>query len=128
MQSLVIHLIIIAMVSLAVGCSAETETKEQTVNRMLEEGNYEEALEVARAQADETGEDALLIDAHLAYANYLTHEADHLAMGERMADALAHFRRVLKLDDTNTQAQSHIELIEGIYGQLGREVPQGVAE
>lgn len=70
---------------------------------------------------------SLLINTHLAYASYLTHEADHLAMGQRMGDALRHFRRVVELDPENSIALTHVELIEGIYAQMGRDVPEGVA-
>lgn len=70
---------------------------------------------------------ALLVNTHLAYASYLTHEADHLAMGQRMGDALRHFRRVVELDPENSIALTHVELIEGIYAQMGRDVPEGVA-
>ena len=58
----------------------------------------------------------------------LTHEADHLDMSNRMSDALRHYRRVLELDEHNRQAQAHIETIEGIYRQMGRDIPQGIAE
>ncbi|MBP3192848.1 hypothetical protein [Natronogracilivirga saccharolytica] len=124
----ILSLLLAIVIAFAAGCSPDSESTEQAVNQLSEEGEFEEALDLARTKADETGDETLLIETHLAYANYLTHEADHLAMGERMGDALAHYRRVLELDETNSQAQSHIELIEGIYDQMGRDVPQGVAE
>ena len=97
--------------------------------------------DVAAASADQQAESAgygshtheatlhgLLVNTHLAYASYLTHEADHLAMGQRMGDALRHFRRAAELDPQNSIALTHIELIEGIYAQMGRDVPEGVAK
>jgi hypothetical protein len=115
----------------------EPATMEGRVALLLDQNEFEDALELLAEAGtqkevdvtdDETGLDELRVRVHLAYANYLTHEADHLAMGARMGDALRHFRRVLELDPGNTQAQSHIELIEGIYEQMGRDIPQGVAE
>ncbi len=115
----------------------EPATLEGRVALLLEQNEFEDALQLlSEADAHQGSEDAgdargideLLVEVHLAYANYLTHEADHLAMGMRMGDALRHYRRVLQLDPGNTQALTHIELIEGIYVQMGREIPEGVAE
>ncbi len=105
------------------------ENLEGNVQQLVQQNEYEEALDLlSEADGDSTVISQLKINTHLAYANYLTHEADHLAMGDRMADALRHFRRVLELDETNSRAENHIELIEGIYRQMGRDIPEGVAD
>ncbi|MEX0680146.1 MAG: hypothetical protein WD097_02100 [Balneolales bacterium] len=111
-------------------CSdTEPESYEANINRLLDENQYEEAINTLRkSDQDSLITHRLKVQAHLAYGHYLTHEADHLAMSDRMASALRHFRRVLELDDDNTQAQEHIDLIEGIYRQMGRDIPEGVAE
>ncbi len=102
---------------------------EATIEQFLSEKRYEEALGILRESDGDTEElESLKVRTHLAYANYLTHEADHLGMGERMADALKHFRRVVELDPDNSQAQTHIDLIEGIYEQMDRDIPEGIAE
>ncbi len=111
-------------------CSeAEPESFKAGIIQLNEQNEYEEALAKLK-KSDNNPEEVhrLKVRTHLAYASYLTHEADHLAMGERMSDALRHYRRVLELDENNTQAITHIELIEGIYDQMGRDIPQGVAE
>lgn len=105
---------------------------EATIEQYLSEKRYEEALGILRESVGDPEESealkSLTIRTHLAYASYLTHEADHLGMGERMADALRHFRRVVELDPDNSQAQTHIDLIEGIYEQMDRDIPEGTAE
>ncbi len=123
-------LMLLALPLLAVSCSdPEPQTLEAKVADLMDQNEYEAALEMlAGADDDPARIEALRIQVHLAYANYLTHEADHLAMGARMATALRHFRRVAELDPGNSQAQTHIELIEGIYEQMGRDIPEGVAE
>ncbi|MDG5766873.1 hypothetical protein QA596_05290 [Balneolales bacterium ANBcel1] len=124
------------------GCterSPEPGNLQDAVAQHIEAREFEEAFEQLNSAEDRAGRDGaegpdpqqitrLRAEAHLAYANYLTHEADHLAMGERMSDALRHYRRVLELDQNNSQAQTHVELIESIYRQMDRDIPVGVAE
>ncbi len=115
---------------LLASCSGpEPQTLEAQVAGLLEQNEHEQALELlGDAGEDHPGAEELRVQVHLAYANYLTHEADHLAMGARMATALRHYRRVAELDPGNSRALTHIELIEGIYEQMGRNIPEGVAE
>lgn len=138
------HFLLLLLLVLSVtawACSGTEETNpakpvtpQERINMMLEKNDYRSALALLstareeREDGDEPDLHELSVQVHLAYANYLTHEADHLAMGARMGNALRHYRRVLALDPGNTLAQTHIELIEGIYEQMGREIPQGIAE
>ena len=73
-----------------------------------------------------------LADAHLAYGIWMEYYGIDMSnpssMREMMTGALSHYRRVLELDPSNDKALSEIAQIEGIYKQMGREVPQGVAE
>ncbi len=69
-----------------------------------------------------------LAKAHLDYGIFLEYYGEHLGMRERMSGSLAHFRRTLQLDPNNEKAAAEIGQIEGIYKQMGREVPQGIAE
>lgn len=69
-----------------------------------------------------------LAKAHLDYGIFLEYYGEHLGMRERMSGSLAHFRRALQLDPSNEKAAAEIGQIEGIYKQMGREVPQGIAE
>lgn len=114
---------------------AGPETLETNVNELIRQNEFEEALELLRNAGDNASNGLSSVDinelkiyTHLAYANYLTHEADHLGMRNRMSYALRHYRRVLELDEDNREARTHIDLIEGIYQQMGREIPEGVAD
>ncbi len=111
------------------------ESLESAITRHLEQNEFEAAFErldaaatVADSDQDAESITQLRVQVHLAYGNYLTHEADHLGMASRMSDALRHYRRVVQLDPDNTQARTHIELIEGIYDQMGRDIPEGIAD
>lgn len=107
----------------------EPEDPGDKISQLIAEQEFEQAFDLLGHIDEDTPEaEQLEIEVHLAYANYLTHEADHITMGERMADALRHYRKVLELDEDHDQARALIELIEGIYEQMGRDVPQGVAD
>lgn len=109
--------------------SPEPQSLETRITQHLDQNEYEEALSLLNEADEDTAEvRRLKIRTHLAYATYLTHEADHMDMSERMSNALRHFRRVLELDEHNNRARKNIELIEGIYRQMGRDIPEGVAE
>ncbi len=102
---------------------------EQQVQFLVDQDRYEEALDILReADQDDRRVAVMTRDTHLLYANWLMHSADSIHMTERMPLALQHFRRVLELDSENQIALASIEQIESIYQQMGREIPQGVAE
>ena len=63
------------------------------------------------------------IDAHLKYANYLMYESTLLPK-EKYPLALLQYRFVATIDPTNAEAKQNIDLIEGIYSQMGRPIPQ----
>ena len=90
---------------------------------------FEDALDLLR-EADQNDNEVQQMQEtiHMNYALYLTYEAEHLGMTERMPDALRHYRRVLEFNPDHEQAQEEIDQIEGIYEQLGRDIPEGVAE
>ena len=63
------------------------------------------------------------IDAHLKYANFLMYES-LLPPKEKYPSALRQYRLVATIDPSNAEAKQNINLIEGIYGQMGRPIPQ----
>ncbi|TNE73686.1 hypothetical protein EP331_04030 [bacterium] len=71
---------------------------------------------------------AKLAKAHLDYGIFLEYYGEHLGMRERMTGSLAHLRRSLQLDPESEKAKAEIGQIENIYKQMGREVPQEIAE
>lgn len=71
---------------------------------------------------------AALAKAYVDMGIFMEYYGDHLGMKERMTGSLAHFRRALQLEPGNAKAMAEIAQIEGIYKQMGREVPQDIAE
>ena len=101
----------------------------QQVLYHVELDQYEQALDLLRnADQEDPQVMSLKRDTHLLYGLWLTYSADSVQMSERMGGALRHFRRVLELDPGNSRAQAEIDQIEGIYTQMGRPIPEGVAD
>jgi len=63
------------------------------------------------------------IDAHLKYASYFMYEST-LPPKEKYPSALRQYRLVATIDPANEEAKQNINLIEGIYNQMGRPIPQ----
>lgn len=101
----------------------------QQVVYLIEIDQYEQALDIL-GEADQNDPQVMQLtkDTHLLYGLWLTYSADSVQMSERMGGALRHFRRVLELDPGNSRAQAEIDQIEGIYTQMGRPIPEGVAD
>ena len=76
--------------------------------------------------AKESPKDEILlkerIAGHMKFANYLRDESP-LPPKEKYPAALAQYRIVYQLDPNNADAKNNIGLIEGIYKQMGRTVP-----
>lgn len=90
---------------------------------------FEEALELLReADQEEAEVQQMLETVHLNYALHLTHVKGMEDMRKYMPKALKHYRRVLELNSENERAQQEKNQIVEIYQQLGRDVPEGVAE
>lgn len=64
-----------------------------------------------------------LADAHLKYGDSFMYN-EQLPPRAKYAPALKQYREVLVYDKNNKDAQEKIKLIEGIYKQMGRPIPQ----
>lgn len=63
-----------------------------------------------------------LADATFQNAQFYMYKSP-LPPGQKYPKALALYREVLKLDPSNASAQESVEMIEGIYRQMGRPIP-----
>jgi tetratricopeptide (TPR) repeat protein len=63
-----------------------------------------------------------LVDAHVQYGNYFMYEST-FPPKEKYPSALRQYRIVAELDPKNVEAKQNISLIEGIYSQMGRTIP-----
>ncbi len=60
--------------------------------------------------------------AHIKYGNYLMYDST-LPPKEKYPSALRQYRMAAAIEPTNAEAKQNINLIEGIYNQMGRTVP-----
>lgn len=108
---------------------ADPENLAEHVEELNQNDEYEEALGLLReADQDDPQVKEMLETVHLNYALHLTHVKGMEDMREYMPKALQHYRRVLEINPDNEQANQEKDQIVQIYEQLGRDVPEGVAE
>lgn len=130
---------IVAFALITYGCENESpdnnpsEMNPQNLAELVEAHNqndeFEEALDLLREADQEKAEvQQMLETVHLNYALHLTHVKGMEDMRKYMPKALKHYRRVLELNPDNERAQQEKNQIVEIYQQLGRDVPEGVAE
>jgi hypothetical protein len=62
------------------------------------------------------------VDAHIKFGNYLMYEST-LPPKEKYPSALRQYRIAAAIDSANAEAKQNINLIEGIYGQMDRTIP-----
>jgi tetratricopeptide (TPR) repeat protein len=141
MKLVIKFLLVLVFMSNFVACN-ETEVKQaeqpmvdlsamtfmERVVYHIENNEFDEAFSLLKTadQSDPTVHE-LLLATHMSYALEMTY-GSLTDQRTRMPEALRHYRRVLELDPTNSQAQAEIVQIEGIYRSLNREIPEGVAD
>jgi len=57
-------------------------------------------------------------------ANYLMNQAESISQKVKYRSALKRYRRVLELDPNNEEAKGNKKIIEDIYTQMGRPIPE----
>lgn len=106
----------------------EVMTPQERVEHHLQQKDYAAAFDYIDAtEIEEPLRTELLLATHMTHAWELTH-GEVSDQRTRMPAALRHLRRALELDPGNASAVEQIELIEGIYRSLNRDIPDGVAE
>jgi len=106
------------------------ETTELGKEVRVKNGTYlqNKITELKKADISVSENAAALAKAYVEMGIFMEYYGDHLGMKERMTGSLAHFRKALQLEPGNSKAMAEIAQIEGIYKQMGREIPQDVAE
>ena len=99
----------------------------EEVTKLAAAKNFEKAIPMIDGMAKDSPSDPAVkqaqISAHMQYANYFMYETN-LPPHEKYPSALKEYRLVAQIDPTNAEAKQNIDLIEGIYNQMGRPVPQ----
>ncbi len=122
---------IIVFLSLAtlIGCSEKKAdpAQIQKANDAIAQGNFEGGVATLDSLAKESPNDDALkrarADAHMKYANYLMYDSP-LPPHQKYPGALKQYRVVVSLDPANQEAKQDINMIESIYQQMGRPIPQ----
>lgn len=106
----------------------QAATLRGVVELAIEQDRYEDAL-TALAAADSTAPERtdLLFATHLTYGRFIMNNQNTQQMGQTMPQALRHLRRAQQLFPGEPQSLELINLIEGIYKQMNRPIPEGVA-
>lgn len=90
-------------------------------------GKYEEALAALDPLHKSNPKDAevnkALAEAHLKYGDSFMYN-ENLPPRQKYAPALRQYRAVLAVDPGNKDAAGKVKLIENIYKQMGRPIPQ----
>ncbi len=127
------------LILLIASCSSEPKVEPQAVveapttlrgivELAIVQDRYEDAL-TALAAADSTAAEwkELLFASHLTYGRWIMNNQNTQQMGQTMPQALRHLRRAQQLFPGEPQSQELINLIEGVYKQMNRPIPEGVA-
>lgn len=107
---------------------------DQQIDRLIEENDYETALEILHNEDREDPEvQQLLEKTHLNYGLHSMNTFDAEEMRTRMNNALTQFTEVLKINPDNSVAREQIEQIMGVYATMpdrgpDEEVLEGLRE
>ena len=118
----------LAVVLLIVGCgkNGADAAKIAEANKTIAAGEFEKGI----AQLDALGKEApadtsvthARADSYMKYATFLMYESP-LPPKQKYSTALKMYRAAVKLDPANDVAKKNIAIIEGIYQQMGRPIP-----
>lgn len=93
----------------------------------IKAGKFEEALAVLdpihMANPKDAEVNKALAEAHLKYGDSFMYN-ENLPPRQKYAPALRQYRAVVAVEPSNKDAQNKITLIENIYRQMGRPIPQ----
>ncbi|MFV0389007.1 MAG: tetratricopeptide repeat protein [Pyrinomonadaceae bacterium] len=99
---------------------SESPTKYTRSGDPLDTAKYDKAIADGEAAVKKSGDDASKKALSKAYYN----RGEALTQSRQYASALGDFRRAVKNDPSNAEAQNWINEIEGIYKSMNRESPK----
>jgi tetratricopeptide (TPR) repeat protein len=101
--------------------------KIEEANKLVASKDFEKGVDMLDDMAKASPSDEMVkkaqISAHMQYANYFMYETN-LPPKEKYPSALEQYRFVAAIDPGNSEAKQSINLIEGIYSQMGRPIPK----
>ena len=112
-----------------VGCAEKKVDVAQLTkaNELVAAGNFEQGVatldELAKTSPNDDALKQARIEGHLIFERYFMFN-DSLPPKQKYGPALKEYRAVVAIDPKNSDAQNSIALIEGIYKEMGRPIPQ----
>ena len=111
----------------AASCLLAANPKVTEAQAKVKAGKYEEALAILdplhKANAKDAEVNKALAETHLKYGDSFMYN-ENLPPRQKYRPALKQYREVLVYDPANKDAKSKVDLIEGIYKQMGMPIPQ----
>ncbi len=113
----------------AAGCGEKKAdpAKIDEATKLIDNKDFEKGIamidDIGKASPSDELVKKAQVDAHMKYANFLMYES-LLPPKEKYPSALRQYRLVATIDPDNAEAKQNINLIEGIYNQMGRPIPQ----
>jgi tetratricopeptide (TPR) repeat protein len=123
------YLMITAAAILLFGCGEKKVDAEKLnhANALVNTGDFEEGImqleDLYKSTPDDIALKQSLISAHMKYGNYFMYN-DTLAPRIKYPNALKHYKAVLRIDASNTDAKDKANQIIEIYQMMGRPVPE----
>jgi hypothetical protein len=101
-------------------------SKIEEAGKFVTNKDFEKGIAMLDEMGKSSPHDELLkkaqVIAHIKYGNYLMYESP-LPPKEKYPSALRQYRMAAAIEPTNAEAKQNINLIEGIYSQMGRTIP-----
>jgi len=101
-------------------------SKIDEATKLITNKDFEKGIAMLDDMGKSSPNDELLkktqVVAHIKYGNHLMYEST-LPPKEKYPLALRQYRMAAAIEPTNAEAKQNINLIEGIYSQMGRTVP-----
>ncbi len=127
MRKQLLCLVLLFVFTAGCGEKKADPAKIDDATRLIAAKDFDKGIAMIDDLGKESPSDELVkkarVDAHLKYANFLMYESS-LPPKEKYPSALRQYRLVASIDPGNAEAKENINLIEGIYNQMGRSIPQ----
>jgi len=93
-------------------------------NKLIADKKYDEAITALEASKTKNADiQKSLVNAYMGKGDALMANPQ-LPPRQKYPEALRSYRKVLTYDKNNKKAQESVAMIEGIYKQMGRPIPQ----
>ena len=125
-RSILVSSVLCLLLVASCGEKKADPSKIEEAGKLVTNKEFEKGVAMLDDMQKSSPNDELLkkaqVIAHIKYGNYLMYEST-LPPKEKYPSALRQYRMAAAIDSANAEARQNINLIEGIYSQMGRTVP-----